>query len=87
MLGNIQQTKAHAVEISDMNEVQNYRSDCPRCLAAHDAGEKTALRLIDSPNGFATKYVAMAIVQDALRAFFNPPTSPNLSETEFGDSG
>jgi len=37
--------------------------------AAHDAGEKTAVKLIDSSHTFSPRYIAMAVVQDAMMAF------------------
>ena len=48
-----------------------YDSKCPRCIAAHDADEKTALKLMYSGFTFPPKYIAMAVVQDALMTYEN----------------
>lgn len=51
-----------------MTEQRPYDTKCPRCIAAHNAGEKTALKLA-AIGDFSPKYIAMATVQDALTAY------------------
>lgn len=62
-----------------------YRTTDPRVKAAHDAGEATATRLLEHGKPFSARYVAMAVVQDALMAFLEPviPTRTEDSTTPY----
>jgi hypothetical protein len=53
-------------------------SNSPRTCAAHAAGERTMLRLTSNPDHHSNKYIAMAVVQDAIGAFLDdpPPAAP-----------
>lgn len=55
-----------------------YDPSCPRCKAAHDAGEKTAIKLLTSEFKFSPSYVAMAVVQDALTAYCKAETKAEV---------
>lgn len=56
-------------------EGDEYDTADPRCLAAHNAGEATAVKLLKSDHDYSPKYVAMAVVQDALVAYLALSTS------------
>lgn len=45
-----------------------YNGDIQPWRSAHDAGEKTMLRLLNDAYSYSTSYIAMAVVQDALIA-------------------
>lgn len=64
--------QAPGKKANTMTDRTPYDIKCPRCIAAHEAGEKTALTLFGSGD-FSPKYIAMAVVQDALVAYCTVP--------------
>jgi hypothetical protein len=55
-----------------MTNEPKYDTNDPRVIAAHDAGERTAIALLEKAHhAFTPRYVAMAVVQDALKAYLD----------------
>jgi hypothetical protein len=59
-----------------------YDTKDERCIAAHDAGERTARALMNMQHKFSPEYLAMAIVQDALMEFCKPRADSSSTMTE-----